>query len=640
MCGLVGVFAFDGSAVSASNVERMAVIARHRGPDDQGLRMFSFRRDESIEKRDGLSGAFEGGVGFNRLAILDLSPNGHQPMVTPDGRVFITFNGEVYNAFDFTKELEARGCVFKSKSDTEVILYLYREFGVEEMLSRLNGMFAIVIVDMGRREIHIARDHVGIKPLYWMRVGETLVWGSEIKSLLAYPGASREADPAMLDEQFLFRYTAGEATPFRGVRQLRPGHRMVVTPGGMSVHRYWDIPDVDPKPMPVDRAIAQINDRLEEAVRRQLISDVKVGCQLSGGIDSSLVTAMARDRFGAKMESFSITFSEAHVSEEKWIRQAAEKTQTVCHTFPLTFEYFMENLDRAAWHMDYPPNLANSVGLYLLAQESRKHVTVLLSGDGADEVYGGYPRFFFAQTRGRVMPFMWLLERLPKIGGKFHRNYNLPPGLDFERWFVKYSASMRMLQLNEIRPQARLEDVLASRLQMFREGRSTLLHNCLKYESQTFMVELLIRQDKMMMAHSVENRVPMLDRDLVELSRTLPHEALVSSRMFAPAAVERGTKIALKKMAEKRFGERFAYRPKEGFGLPLMDYFRRKEFEEHFREVMMPSVRGRGWVEPKAVESWYHRVCAGDARVTEAFWTMVSVDAWARQFLDDRGQWS
>ncbi len=636
MCGIVGVYSFDGAPADARVVARMAHVARHRGPDDSGIRAFSLASASSQELRPGEASPapMEGCVGFNRLAILDLSANGHQPMCSADGRVFITFNGEVYNAFGHDAELESKGYRFRGHSDTERLLYLYMEHGIDGMLSRLNGMFGLAIVDLARRELHIARDHVGIKPLYYTVVGRTLLWASEIKSLLEWPGVARELDPEALDEQLLFRYTAGERTPFKGIYQLRPGYRMVANSSGFKVLRYWEIPDAEAQRGDVAAVTEQINGALQASVKSQLISDVKLGCQLSGGIDSSLVTAMARDKFGANMESFSITFSEAHVSEEKWIREAAEKTLTKCHMFPLTYEYFFENLGRATWHMDYPLNLANGVGLFLLAEEAKKHVTVLLSGDGADEVYGGYPRFFFGATRARALPLMELLRHVPKLGPKLVRNYDLPGGLPFDQWFVNYSASMRWSQLKELRPEADFERTLAPRLAIFREGKSDVIANCLKYESQTFMVELLIRQDKMMMAHSVENRVPMLDRGLVELSRTLPRESLVDARLLRRNAVERGTKVALKRMASGRFGERFAYRPKEGFGLPLMDYFRKPQFEAYLREEIIPSMSRRGWLRTEPIVKWHERVRAGDWTVTEAMWTVLSLEVWAKRFLD------
>ncbi|MFN9992413.1 MAG: asparagine synthase (glutamine-hydrolyzing) [Phycisphaerales bacterium] len=637
MCGIVGALAFDGSSINPRVISRMADVARHRGPDDRGIRAFDLRGGSSEEVGHDLNASrpFGGCVGFNRLSILDLSANGHQPMVSDNGKVFITFNGEVYNAFDHRPDLESKGYRFRSNSDTEVLLYLYQEYGIEGMLERLNGMFAFAVVDLAKREVHIARDHIGIKPLYYMRVGETLLWASEIKSLLEFPGAARELDPDALDEQLLFRYTAGERTPFRGIKQLRPGFRLAITPNSVKTLRYWEIPDREVAPVAGD-VTTLIEKRLEDSVRSQLISDVKLGCQLSGGIDSSLVTAMARDRFGADLESFSITFAEQHVSEERWIREAAAKTQTTCHTFPLTFEYFFDNLERATWHMDYPLNLANAVGLKKLAEESKKRVTVLLSGDGADEVYGGYPRFFFAATRDRMMPAALLCGKIPGIGAKIARNYNLPPNLPFSHWFVNYSASMRFSQLKALRPDADFESTIASRLGIFEEGKSDRLANCLKYESQTFMVELLIRQDKMMMAHSVENRVPMLDRHLVELSRSLPRDSMVDPRLFRRHAIQRGTKVALKKMAAKRFGDHFAYRTKEGFGLPLLDYFRRPEFEAYLREQLIPSMSSRGWMRTEPILEWHKRIQAGDWFVVEAMWTIVSLEVWARVMLGRR----
>ncbi len=617
----------------------MADIGRHRGPDDQGFRVFSLREGVSADyHRHGTppEGRFSGGVGFNRLSILDLSPRGHQPMANPAGTIFIAFNGEVYNAFDYTKDLEAKGYKFRSTSDTEVILYLYEEYGIEGCLERLNGMFAFVITDLRSREMHIARDHLGIKPLYWAQHDGALLFASESKSITAYPGFPRELDPDMLDEQLLFRYNAGDGFLVKGIKQLRPGFRMHIDAAGtVKVQRYYDIPDSDSLAMTDDEAQERFEAIFERSVKSQLISDVKLGCQLSGGIDSSLVTSVARERFGQDLDAFSIIFEDNAVSEERWMRQAAEKTRTINHCYPLTFEYFFDNIRDATWHYDYPLNLGNAVGLYMLAEEARKHVTVLLSGDGADELMGGYPRFFLAALRPWVMNLLPAMRGIPGLGAKLARNFDVPEGLDDEGWFIKHSSSMRDWQVLALRPDADLDTPLERRREIFREGHSTFLNNCCKFDMQTFMVELLIRQDKMMMAHSVENRVPFLDRDVVALGRAVPQHLRVSDQVLRPSAMAAGTKVLLKRMAEKRFGYEFVHRRKLGFGLPLMDYFTDPRFEEMLNDSLLPGIASRGWIDPRVVKQWYQRIKdRRDIWSLEAMWSIVSLEIWAQECLD------
>ena len=636
MCGITGIIHLDGGGVDAVALRHMTDVARHRGPDDQGFRLFSLATGETAAydpTRGVPPGRFTSGFGFNRLSILDLSPRGHQPMANEDGTVFIAFNGEVYNAFDHRPALEAAGHRFRSATDTEVILHLYEEHGIEGCLDRLNGMFAFAIADLRRGEVHLARDHLGIKPLYHARHAGMLLFASEAKSIMAFPGFPRELDPAMLDEHLLFRYNAGDGFLAKGICQVRPGFRLRVdASGATSVHRHYTIPDVTPDAAGADD---RFEAAFEKSVKSQLISDVKLGCQLSGGIDSSMVTSIARERFEQDLDAFSIIFDDASVSEEPWMRIAATKTRTSLHAATLTFDYFIDHLREATWHYDTPLNLGNAVGLFLLAQEARKRVTVLLSGDGADELLGGYPRFFMAAIRPGVLGALPLLRHLPGLGPKLVRNFDSPPGLDREAWFIKYSSSMRDAQALLLRPDADLAAPRERRRAIFREGRSTFLDDCCKYDMQTFMVELLIRQDKMMMAHSVENRVPFLDRDVVEAARRLPLSRRISGSPLRPNPMERGTKIILKEMAERRFGREFVRRRKSGFGLPLLDYFRHPRFEALLNDSLIPGIAARGWIDPRAVRDWHARIRDHrDATLTEAMWTVVSLETWAQECLD------
>ena len=636
MCGITGIIHLEGGGIDPEVLRHMTDVARHRGPDDQGFRLFSLASGSTAayDPRQGVPpGRFSAGLGFNRLSILDLSPRGHQPMGNEDGTIHIAFNGEVYNAFDHKPALEAAGHRFRSATDTEVIIHLYEEYGIEGCLERLNGMFAFAIADLRRGEVHLARDHLGIKPLYHARHAGMLLFASEAKSIMAFPGFPRELDPAMLDEHLLFRYTAGEGFLAKGIRQVRPGFRLRVdASGAVESLRHYTIPDVEPGGKDAAERFAAA---LEKSVKSQLISDVKLGCRLSGGIDSSMVTSIARERFGQDLDAFSVVFDDATVSEEPWMRIAATKTRTTLHAGTFTFDYLLEHLREATWHYDAPLNLGNAVGLFMLAQEARKRVTVLLSGDGADELLGGYPRFFMAGIRPRVLGVLPLLRHVPRLGPKLVRNFDSPPGLDHEAWFIKHSSSMRDAQALALRPGADLAAPLERRRAIFREGRSTFLDDCCKYDMQTFMVELLIRQDKMMMAHSVENRVPMLDRDVVEAGRRLPMPLRISDRVLRSDAMERGTKVILKRMAEGRFGREFVRRRKSGFGLPLLQYFRHPRFEALLNDSLVPGISARGWIDPATVRDWHARIRdRGDATVTEAMWTVVSLETWAQECLD------
>lgn len=638
MCGIAGILNLDGAPADLRVMARMLELQAHRGPDDKGTRLFSLASGKSAELAPGAAAhhgaAFEGALGFVRLSILDLSIEGHQPMCNADSSLFIAYNGEIYNAFDFVPELEAAGFRFHSRSDTEVILYLYERYGLEGMLKRLNGMFVIVIVDLRKREVHIVRDHMGVKPLYWTQAGGALLFASESKAFLAHPAFRPQLEEACLDEYLAFRYCAGDRFLLKGVKQLRPGHCMRIADGRVAVRRYWDIPD-DADRVPVSRAQAtdQLADLLRRSVKSQLLSDVKVGCQLSGGIDSSLVSVVARSHFGADMDTFSIVFDDPAYSEERWARQASDTAAAIGHRYPFTGEDFFSALDMATWHLDQPLNHPNSLGIFLLAKRAREHVTVLLSGEGADELFGGYHRHYYAGIRSAVLPFIPLLQHLPRIGPRFARNFGAdhPDAIDA---FVAASQFQQPGLLRRIRPGASLRDAMAQRRELFLEGRDSHLKNCLKYDLQTYLVDLLVRQDKMSMAHSMENRVPFLDRRMVDFVRRLPDDYLVGPALTLPHRVPRQTKIVLKDLARRSFSDEFVYRPKSGFGLPLFDYFADKRFEQLMRDSLLPGIRRRGLLAGDAVERLWHDLPRLGQGADEALWISASFEIWAQRFLD------
>src|SRR6185295_10295880 len=382
MCGIAGFVNLDGAPADASVLGAMTDMMRHRGPDDRGTLRVSLR-----------GGIPDTALGFHRLKILDLSERGHQPMISPDGSTALLFNGEIHDAFDCKAELERDGYRFRTGTDTEVILALYERGGLERLLERLDGMFAIVIADTRRGAVHLLRDRVGIKPLYWAQCGTTVLFASEAKAFLAYPAFRAEIDSTEVDEVLAFRYVAGETSLLKGVRHVQPGHRLTITPDGVRESRYWSIPDHSEK-LPLSRkdAVDRLGHLLGRSVQSQLRSDVNVGCQLSGGVDSSLVSVLARSYRSAHLDTFSIVFDEPPFSEERWILAAAAAARADSYRFVFDQDAFIGELDAASWHMDQPISHPNSLALWLLARRSREHATVLLSGEGADELFGGYRR--------------------------------------------------------------------------------------------------------------------------------------------------------------------------------------------------------------------------------------------------------
>jgi asparagine synthase (glutamine-hydrolysing) len=636
MCGIAGFLNLDGAPAAVDAAARMTDLQRHRGPDDQGMRLFSLAHGTSVEPAMGettVDGAYEGALGFNRLKILDLTACGHQPMTSGDGQVVIAFNGEIYNAFDFRPELESAGYRFRSRTDTEVILYLYEHYGLEGMLERLNGMFALVIVDLRKRELLMIRDHLGVKPFYWTVAGSTLLFGSEAKSFLAHPAFVPEIDAEHLDEYLAFRYVAGEESLLKGVVQLRPGHYVRVKAGRMTTHRYWSVPDqADKTGLSDAAALDDMDHRLRESVRSQLQSDVKVGCQLSGGIDSSLVAVLARSHFDADMETFSVVFDDPAFSEQAWITQAAAVARAESHYSTFTPDFFFETIGQASWHMDQPMSHPNSLGIWLLAREARKRVTVLLSGEGADEVFGGYSRFYYANVRRKLGPFLPALRHMPGLGARMERDL----GGDPAGAFINSSRFQDLGQVRDLRPGAALDAAVERRRAIFEEGSGGHLDRCLKYEMQTYLVDLLVRQDKMTMAHSVENRVPFLDKNLVGFARALPSRCLVSDSLLLAGRPSRSTKIILKTLARRFFDEAFVYRQKSGFPLPLAQYFASPAFQTLMEDQLLPGISRRAWVDAGAVRRRWQALPGASQGEGESMWIAVALELWAQHWLDRR----
>ena len=604
MCGIAGFVNLDGAPVDAGVLEAMTDSIRHRGPDDRATLRLSLRGGAPDVAADVA-------LGFQRLTILDRSPAARQPMVSQDDSIVLLFNGAIYNAFDERAELERDGYRFRTATDTEVILALYDRLGLERMLERLNGMFAIVIVDRRRGVVHLVRDRVGIKPLYWVQCGATVLFASEAKAFLAHPAFTPEIDSAQIDELLAFRYVAGEATLLKGLRHVTPAHCLTITAAGVTEARYWSIPDPEKLRLSRDEAVDRLDHLLRRSVQSQLRSDVPLGCQLSGGVDSSLVTWLTRSVRGADVNAFSIVVNLPRFSEEPWIQAAAETAGVTSHRFTFDESDFTGALDTASWHMDQPIGHPNSLALWLLARRSREHVTVLLSGEGADELFGGYARFAAALTADG--------------GADAHRAK--------AETFIRATAFHSEARLAKLRPEADLGPAIESRRAIFQEGQSDHLSNCLKYEIRTHLVDLLMRQDKMTMGHGVETRVPFLDRHVIEFARALPAEHLVgpSTATGTPA-----TKVVVKELAQRSFGAEFTHRRKSAFNLPLAQYFRSPRFVTLMEDRLLPGMKSRGLLDVGVVRRWWRRALSAPA-TTEGFWILVALEVWAQQFVDRRG---
>ncbi len=612
----------------------MLNVQKHRGPDDSGIRAFSLTKGQSIEVETGglrkIDGYFEGILGFNRLSILDLSANGHQPMESPDKRVLLVLNGEIYNAFDFKNELKEWGYSFKSTSDTEIVLALYLRYGFDGLLERLNGMFAIVIADLGRNELFITRDRFGIKPMYYISTGTRLAFSSEIKSFKYLENFTFRLDEDQLDEFLLFRNNLSD-TLYRDVLSLTPGYYLNYSPkNGLLKKRYFNINDYmrsGEATGDIESFTVTLEKTLAQSVKSQLMSDVKLGCQLSGGIDSSLVTWLAnRNNGGNNFEAVSIIFNDKRFSEERYIDIVTDKLEIPSHKFLLDPGYYFENFERATWHFEAPLNHPNTIAIYKLSQRAKEYVTVLLSGEGADEVFGGYERFY-------QLAYPFRMRKLLSVVKKYAIH---PDG--FTDYFDQTSRAIMATSFMIPSLAAKLRDgfskerATSGRRTLYMSLSGSLFDKQVKYEINSYLPDLLLRQDKMSMAHSIENRVPFLDNTVVETAFTIPENLLLLRKSAEGSNTE---KYLLKKMTSKIFGNDFAFRNKMGFGIPVREFLMDRRFSVFLNDKVIPGIKRRGIFNYKLASEWFSKIGTLKYFELDALWVMVSFEVWASLYLDN-----
>tara|TARA_Y100001935_G_scaffold254403_1_gene263350 strand:+ start:1582 stop:3504 length:1923 start_codon:yes stop_codon:yes gene_type:complete len=635
MCGFTGFINLKNQLLNSRVLKAMTDLQQHRGPDDQGMVGFSLFKNPKVDIIDNKISEFNNlhcGIGFNRLSILDLSEKGHQPMISACGNYILAYNGETYNALTFRNELISKGYPIKSKTDTEVILYLYIEYGINKTLDLLNGMFAFIIVDLKKRKTFIARDQLGIKPMYIYKTPRVLMFSSEIKSFTAHPEFKAELNENHLDEYLLFRYCAHDRTLYKDIKQVPPGHYYEITKDNIIIKEYYSYKSVEERDINLDDAIQLLDNTFNKSIKSQLMSDVLVGCQLSGGIDSSLVTTYAREFFNANMDTFSIVFSHKKYSEEEFINYVTNHTNSDSHRYLYSNEYAYENFFTATWHLDQPISIPNTLGIKRLAERAKENVTVLLSGEGADELFGGYSRYHDLSCRYNIN--LKRYSRFPIIGNKIKGKYILEQTP--EDFFIMSSSAMSIKDFNKFSYSNSLKSVLSQRKELFPKN-GNIIKRASAYDLKTYMVDLLNRQDKMTMAHSVENRVPFLDRNMLELILSFPSSFLVKKcndirHLNKPNSY---TKHILKELAVKRFNKNFVYRKKSGFPLPVKDLFLKTKMNELIEDQLLPGIKSRSVFDYKEVSKiWNKKNNRFSKSDLKNLWMFFAFETWAQTFLD------
>jgi len=597
----------------------------YRGPDDEGYYLH-----ENV------------GLAMRRLSIIDLS-TGHQPITNEDGTMWIVFNGEVYNFQPLREDLEAKGHVFKTLTDTEAILHAYEEYG-EACVERLIGMFAFAIYDEKRRRLFIARDRLGIKPLYYAKVNGEIYFGSELKVVLQHPGVPRALDMHALDQFLTLEYIPAPRSIVEHVQKLPPGHTLTYEDGEITIKPYWSL-DFQTTTQSDEESLEELTELIRDAVKLRMIADVPLGAFLSGGIDSSTVVSFMSELSSLPVKTFSIGFGDPTYNELPYARMVAE------HYGTEHYEEYLEPdvlslAERLIRHLDEPLGDFSILPTYLVSEVARKYVTVSLSGDGGDEIFAGYDTYVAQNMaryynyvpgpiREKVLPAIMSLvppqsakKGLINKAKRFIEGGALDPDLQHTRWMMfindadkdnLYQAGVRSAIATETPQdvmeryflQARVADALAQQQYV---------------DIKTYLADdILTKVDRMSMAVSLEARVPLLDHRVVEFAMRLPPHL----------RMDKGTtKVILRKLMANRLPEQVLNKPKEGFSIPIKQWLKTTLNPLMMDLLSQSSVQRRGYFHPATVERWIKEHMENKANHSHRLWALMVFELWQREVLD------
>ena len=622
MCGISGIFHFDHlKKVSTEILARMNQTMIHRGPDDSGIHQ---------------NGPI--GLAHRRLSIIDLD-TGHQPVYNENGSICIVFNGEIYNHGELRGELEAKGHQFQTRSDTEAIVHCYEENGAD-CVEKLRGMFAFAIWDANKQRLFLARDRLGIKPLYYYHDQNSLVFASEIKAILASGCLQPEVNINALDAYLTLGYVPAPETLFKNIHKLLPGHIICTENGRVVVKQYWDFSDISPQAISESQCCERIRELLHECVQMRLMSDVPLGAFLSGGIDSSaVVAAMAQD--SQQVETFSIGYlNAAEQNELDYAQIIARQFNTKHHEFILEPKDFFESISELLFFLEEPIVEAPAIALFHISKLAREHVTVLLSGEGADEILGGYTIYRKMQTLTRlrqVMPFMcnsFVMRGLSSLKPKESIQKRLDwLGLPLEKRYrgvscdVTSSIKKRLYsdQLQEIGQQNPVGDIFQQYYD--RASQRDALGKMLYVDTKTWLPDdLLTKADKMTMATSVELRVPFLDHRFVEFAASIPSELKIKGKT---------NKYILKRAMEGVLPNTIIHRQKRGFPVPINQWFS-TDLNAQARDVLLDrKATQRGYFDAAYLTQTLHQQQQGKANHSRRIFSLLVLELWHRAFIDN-----
>jgi asparagine synthase (glutamine-hydrolysing) len=629
MCGICGVFHVErGRPVDREALMAMNRQIVHRGPDDDG-----FFVEENV------------GLAMRRLSIIDVK-SGHQPLSNEDESIWIVYNGEIYNHAELREKMEARGHRYRSRSDTESIVHLYEEYG-HDCVNHLRGMFAFAIWDRVNRRLFLARDRLGIKPLYYLFENGTLLFGSEIKTIFAYPGIRPEFNRGTLAEYLAFGYISGEESMYAGIRKLLPGYALTVSErGNLETSQYWDLNvSADEGREPREHYVRSYRERLEACVSSHLMSDVPLGVFLSGGLDSSAVAALTTKLRGEPIETFAVGYGEEAYSELPYARTVAEHLKSKHHEVRLSREEFFQTLPRLIWHEDEPIVWPSSVALYFVARLAKERVTVVLTGEGSDETLAGYTRYPWTLLNSRMDKVFRALtpatlrevlrngiDNFPLSAASKRKLHHTFLGRDgaswpafyFDNFYSAFSAHEQSELLTAEAGQCS-GDAYAASMQHWSHSSGDLLHRLLYTDIKTYLVELLMKQDRMSMAASVESRVPFLDHELVEFTASIP--AKYATKGMAG-------KCILKSAVEDLLPHSIIYRRKMGFPTPWAYWLTGSSLDNIQSTLLEPRTLDRGLFRPEALQRLFNEHRSRHSDHGNRIWRLLNLELWFRVCLD------
>ncbi len=620
MCGIAGIYNYgNGNAVDRGLLKRMNDLLEHRGPNDEGF---------YVKDNVGLS--------MRRLAIIDV-PTGKQPMASNDGNIQLVFNGEIYNFQSLREQLVEQGVRFKTHSDTEVILRLYEKMGID-CVTKLRGMFAFAIWDAPRKRLMVARDRFGKKPLVYLQGNGTFAWASEIRSLLEIPGVSKEIDADAVDLYLGLQYIPSPATIFRSVRKLPPAHVLLIENGKTTIRPYWELPTTKPAvSVSLEEAKHTVREQLKEATQLRMISDVPLGAFLSGGIDSTLVVGMMSRLSPRPVKTFAIGFEEETFSELPYARVAADFFKTE-HTEFIVKPKMTDVLPKLAWHYGEPFGDSSALPSYYLACETRKHVTVALTGDGGDEAFGGYNRYVAMKLADKLDWLPGALRRgvapvgnfLPRKGKRFFQDVLAAPKA--QRYFNTIGIFSEHDKQSLYSPGFLQRIAGLSRsinyLNLFfdRSKNLDLINQLLYVDLNSYLPEcLMAKADIATMANSLEARSPFLDHELIEAVFGMSGDWKIKGA--------RSTKWLLKQSCADLLPPKIATRSKMGFGIPVDAWFR-GELKDFWRDLALSSQAvSRGYFQAGALQKIFDEHVSGRRNHGYRMWVLLMLEMWHQAYL-------